>query len=830
MMKQRLTLLHFSNYFTIFFFFGVCLTPSVLEAQISGKVFRDINADGIYTAGEYPEAGIRVVAYNANGDSVTQVTTTATLDGSGDNYSFTGLTLPVRLEFRIRSFLFGAKGSVGNTTIQFYSAANSSADLAVEYPSLYCQNDPNVMIPCYVSGNPEGGGTGGTMDAFISFPYSTTGTSITPTHIASASQIGTVWGSAYQRESKKVVLAAFLKRHCGLEALGLGGLFVGDMTSAPGSIASYINIENFGINVGSSLIATRAALPAAATASSADPLGFDYMGKIGIGSIDLSDDGKVLWGVNLYDKTIFSFKIGNPIKAAAAVTSAGFASFPIPNPGCTNGIARPWAIEYYEGKIYVGVICSGETAGTQSNLFAYVYRFDPTTNTWDAAPVLSFALDYAKGAVHASFPAIDKWETWANAFTDLYDSGTAGSPVATRKMRPQPILSDIQFDKRGNLILGFCDRTGHQTGRNQIAPTGGTALYNGYIGGDILYFKSNGAGGFTIENNGSVTGQTGSGVGNTQGPGNGEFFAGDVYPLTGTSIHEETMQGGLFYHPSRDEIMANQMDPFSIFSGGVVRHLVANGSTSSTMRYQIYNTATANGTFGKANGLGLLEMACDAAPLEIGNRVWIDANKNGKQDAGEAGVDGVTVKLKLNGTTMATTTTTNGGQYYFANVLKDTTYTIVIETFATQTSLSNLTLTTTDVGTNGSDLIDNDAVVSTTSAVITYRTGLAGQNAHSLDFGFVCMPPTVTSITATQATCTGATANSDAAINITGITGMTKYAYTAAAGGVLSFYSAMLQQQHQLPKQVYQILERQQLILSAFMVLTRLVIKIQWWF
>jgi hypothetical protein len=768
MIKRQHSWQYFADYFSKFLLLGFLLTPCISKAQLSGKVFRDINVDGLYASGEYPEAGIRVVAYSANGDSITQVTTVAALNGSGDNYSFSGLTFPIRLEFRIPNFLYGAKGSVGNSTVQFFTVASSSADFAVEYPSLYCQNDPNIMIPCYVTGNPEGGGTGGSLDAYVSFPYSRVGSTLSPTHIANANEIGTVWGSAYQRESQKVILSAFLKRHCGLEALGLGGLFIGDMATAPGAISSYINIENFGINVGSSLIASRATLPSLATATSTDPLAFDNMGKIGIGSIDLSDDGKVLWGVNLHTKSIFSFKIGNPFKAASAVTSADFASFPIPNPGCTNGVSRPWAIEFYEGKIYVGTICSGETGGSQSNLFAYIYRFDPATNNWNPTPVVSFALNYAKGDVHSSFPTVDKWETWANVFSDLRDNGTAGTPAAIRKMRPQPILTDIQFDTRGNLILGFSDRTGHQTGRNQLG-TSGTTLYNGYIGGDILYLKSNGAGGFTLENNGSITGQIGGGVGNMQGPGGGEFFSGDFYDgvLTvgqpAVQIHQETMQGGLVYHPGRNEIMANHIDPFSVFSGGVMRHSVTNGYTDDNMRYQIYNTITANGTFGKANGLGLLEMACDAAPIEIGNRVWIDTDFDGQQDANELGVDGVIVKLKLNGTTVSTTTTTNGGQYYFTNLSFQTTYTIEIESFATQSSLLGRILTSSNIN---SDATDNDAMVIGNNAVITYTTGLAGQNNHTLDFGFRCAPVIISSVSETAATCNGSTPNNDAKLTI----------------------------------------------------------------
>ena len=747
-MQKLLKRFGFANYYTIFFYLAFFLTPSVLKAQLSGKVFRDLNANGVYDNGEIPESGIRVVAFNTNGDSVTQVVTTTTLDGSGNNFSFTGLTLPIRLEYRVTSYLYSANGAVGNTNLQVFTAATTSANLAVHYPISYCQNNPDVVVPCFVSGNPQGGGTGGSLDALVRFPYSRTGATPTPTHVAAASETGTVWGSTYQKESKQLILSAMLKRHCGLQTLGLGGLFIGDLSSGAGTITPYINIENFGVNVGSSLIAGRT-LPASATASSADSLAFVYMGKIGIGSIDLSDNGQVLWGVNLYAKTIFSFNIGNPVKSSASVSSADFTSYNIPNPGCTNGISRPWALEFYEGKVYVGIICSGETSGTQSNLFAYVYRFDPATATWDAAPVVSFALNYPKGKVHTSF-ATDKWETWANNFTDIYDQGTAGTPTATRKMRPQPILTDIQFDKRGNMILGFSDRTGHQTGFNQIATTGGSTIYNGYIGGDILYLKSNSAGGFTLESNGSFTGgPIGSGVGNSQGPGGGEFFAGDNYLTT----HQETMQGGLFYHSQRDELVSNLMDPLAVFTGGIGRHAVSNGYTADTMRYQIYNSTSTGGTFGKSNGLGLMELTCDAAPIEVGNLVWNDTNKNGRQDPNEAGIDGITVKLFKGGLEIASTVTTGGGKYGFSSATTGSTsgwaynvsqllpfmsYEIRILSFTSQPPLSTSIMTVANNG--GSDIYagfrDSDGSLSSGNVVKAFTTGASGANNHSYDFGF----------------------------------------------------------------------------------------------
>ncbi len=56
-------------------------------------------------------------------------------------------------------------------------------------------------------------------------------------------------------------------------------------------------------------------------------------------------------------------------------------------------------------------------------------------------------------------------------------------------------------------------------------------------------------------------------------------------------------------------------------------------------------------------------------PASLGDRVWLDANMNGVQDNGEAGVSGVTVELyDCDGNLLATTTTDGNGNYLFDNL------------------------------------------------------------------------------------------------------------------------------------------------------------------
>jgi protocatechuate 3,4-dioxygenase beta subunit len=57
-------------------------------------------------------------------------------------------------------------------------------------------------------------------------------------------------------------------------------------------------------------------------------------------------------------------------------------------------------------------------------------------------------------------------------------------------------------------------------------------------------------------------------------------------------------------------------------------------------------------------------------PASLGDRVWYDSDRDGIQDAGEAGVAGVTVKLyRADGSLVATTVTAAGGDYLFDNLV-----------------------------------------------------------------------------------------------------------------------------------------------------------------
>ncbi len=755
----------YTSYFTILFSLGLMWDPSVLSAQVSGTVFRDYNSNGVKdNTASFNETfvqGIEVKAYSAAG---TQVGGTQTTNASGA-YSFTGLTLPVRIEFGnfLTSDFSGPLSSQSLSSVQFYSAATTTANLGISYPQQYCQGNPYLISPCYVNNRPTGASGN---EVIVKYPNTASGTTSVNTYLAQAQDVGSTWGLAFNKAQQVIYASAFVKRHVALKdndnngKEDIGAIYSMTPTGSP---ALWLDLATLGVDVGLSLMPTIAIrnLPTDKTQAARDSFLFDLTGKIGLGDMDISDDSKLLYVVNLFDKKVYTIDI-----ATKQLVGSGIA---VPN-ACSGGTVRPFGLAYHRNKIYVGAVCDGATSQDTADVKANLYRLDGSTFT----NILSFPLSYVKGAAEIGYN--NQWYPWRSNF---YPMVGAIFPPEYEYIYPQPIFADIQFDTKEELILVFNDRLGHQTGYvNYGTKQTDNLLYTGIVGGDILRAALiNGT--YVLESNATVGGITTAGAGNNQGPGGGEFYFNEEYQ----PYHEETVIGGAAIMAGSGLVSVNIFDPFDVFSGGTAW---MNNQTGAVDRaYQIFKTSNA-ATFGKANGLGAVAFLCDAAPLEIGNRVWKDANSNGIQDANESGISGVIVQLYNGATKVGTATTNATGNYYFnksnvnlggaTEVKPNTAYTLKIassqfnNTGVAATPLSNLVLTTANAASTGlTGVADNNATAVGGLATIAYTTGNAGENNHTLDFGFkvacphlVISPSTLPSGTvgtpySTQISATGGT-------------------------------------------------------------------------
>ena len=493
-------------------------------------------------------------------------------------------------------------------------------------------------------------------------------------------------------------MSAYLKRHSGFGPDGIGAIYQTQISTSgnPSNPSLLLDVTSIGINVGTDPRTT--ALPADASTPNTDDGVFAEVGKRGIGSIELSDDGRDLYIVNMYEKKLHRINIGNPIKSsftAADVTG----NWVIPAPAIAGTVWHPMAIKLHNNKFYIGGVAVKETTGQHNiadtvNMRGVVYEFNPATNNF--TEVLRFPLSHRKGYSNNDYKyefRNNYWSAWQNNGDIsyggplrnglIYNPSATPAQWATALYYAQPLLSAIEFDVDGSMILAIRDRFGDQGGYANYFETGNVSgeTYRTLASGEVLRAGKSGSG-WTLENNGSVTtngvttttpgvtsnnmpqtgnwvsGDAGSPWGGSYGPGGGYYYYNFNYSLVGVPApfnvvaenrsHYLKSNGGLAVLPGYNEVMTTAIDPMNIgYSNGLIKN-VNTGANAGNMNARMNLIISASGdpaTMGKAAALGDLEILLDAAKMEIGNRVWEDANGNGIQDATEPGLANVTVRL-----------------------------------------------------------------------------------------------------------------------------------------------------------------------------------------
>jgi hypothetical protein len=387
----------------LFFFFAV----QGSYAQISGTVFRDYNGNGLRgtTAPnvEPAVAGVIVNAYNAANTLVASYTTTATgsytipasgaaYNGTeGSNTGFVGSGTAVRLEFLIpaaAAALCGlsnnidynsSSGGAYGTSVQFVSGGATNANFAISNPADYASStNPELYVSCFVAGNPTsstGNSPGG--DAFVKFNYNNTNSSPAATKLVSASVIGSTYGVAYSRQAKRVFTSAFLKRHVGLGSQGSGAIYmINPATAFPATTTTFYNLDansfptrcatgcpTYGPGTSYSLTGTNPAqtvsflgngegvigtnverdLSGTAADPSFDVAAYGQIGKASLGDLEISDDGKYLFVVNLFDRKVYRLTLNDAFNPTSVVAVTSYA---LPNPPLRSSLGGGFATTY----------------------------------------------------------------------------------------------------------------------------------------------------------------------------------------------------------------------------------------------------------------------------------------------------------------------------------------------------------------------------------------------------------------------------------------------------------------------------------------------------
>ncbi|MBZ2196745.1 SdrD B-like domain-containing protein, partial [Occultella gossypii] len=761
--------------------FGLPLAAQAAEGDpITGTIWQDYDANGVFDSFEDGLPGIEVSAYDSDGAVAGPVVTGA--DGA--------YTLPVtsdatqwRVEANVpdtpawaqwRDSVVGTGGAGANgTTVQFVDGVpTAEVDFSFQVPTAFVENNPRVYIPILQFGVSDGESAGEPGSGVIFWDaQSASGAGAAPvpqTGVVPFSQVGATNGSAVLRaedmgDTPTAFAAAYLRRHIGFGPGGIGAIYRvtpdGADWSAPTASADvYVNVADWGINLGGPDI----------TADPTDPNGFrpnttaenpaydwdrdaqawDDVGRAGLGLISMSPDERYLFAVNLHNRSLIRIDTGgNPSGAPVAVEEFELdAYFP------DDSDIRPFgvSVDALTGTMYLTATNTAEMSQDIPDLHGYVYSFSAEA-PGDLTEVLDFPLDFERGGFSPTFVP---WATELGHFP--IELGPEGNAVVRY---PQPVVASVQV-LHGDLILAIRDLVGDQFGNLTLLsgdPTDGNSLQVSHVRseGDVFIAAPNGDGTFTLENNGLHSGVLGNGAQQgDQGPGGLRYFDTGYTPLN----QDNESTGSVVVMPSR---------PDGIMTTGV--HVANAGLQEGTRRlYQDTGAgfdpsgALIRSTLGsqvttKGNGLGTASVLASAAPIEIGNYVWFDIDNDGIQDPDEPPVAGATVNLYEvdgdgNRTLVSTTITSASGEYYFSSndaayaLQTNTDYVVGVDNpadYAAGGVLENWYPTVADTGDVNSvdaDRNDSDGLVEETEAgsfpFAAITTGGPGENDHTIDFGY----------------------------------------------------------------------------------------------
>lgn len=730
------------------------LTPAAVvraaeagDGTVTVRVVTEVDADGAYDSVLEPGlAGVKVTLTDDDGHTLTATTgddgtavfTPASSDLVGGKYRIQVANPdPDNLSPAVAGLGTGAeviRSNVGFVDVS--GGTDVTYTTGFWEPDVYCQENP-TLVTC----NMTKGDAPDTNKGLVSFDGNFTNTSPggTVTDLTTNTEQQAVFGIGTDRTGNKY-MGTLVKRYA---AYGPAG--------PVNAIYRY--------NDTSDAVTTFATLPGALTEHDTsdawlhDDAIYPKVGREGLGDVDVSGDGKTLYAVNLNDSSLYTV----PIQGTGDSVTAGTPSpYAIPKPADCVGEWHPYGIGVRGSRVLVGGVCGAESTvtddapwGDPGQLSAHVLEFKGGA----FSEIFQYGLDYARGCAYrfTGLPAdayrCTKPSTVGEVMSGMWEAWNERVPGTESHSfisAPQPILSNIEIADNGDLVFGMRDRFGDMSGAATYAyqAADDSRLLSGIAAGDVLRACVDGTT-YTLENNGTCGSLTGNQPGNQEGPGDGEFY--DDSTTLSDAVHDQITEGGTVLQPYRNKLWSTAYDPYNAYQQGVRRWTADSGAVEGNLLIQSTwenDGATRAMLFGKANGLADLELVCDQAPVQIGNRVWYDADGDGIQDPSEPPVAGVVVTLTdTNGRTVTATTDANG-EYYIGTaegLQPNTTYDVAFDYSGIDTSalpgsptLDSLKWTVKEAGSDRA--IDSNV---DTAGKTTLEVGDPGYVNHDVDAGIV---------------------------------------------------------------------------------------------
>ncbi|MEE1832270.1 SdrD B-like domain-containing protein [Streptomyces sp. SP17KL33] len=720
------------------------------DGNVTVRVVNDVDLDGTYDHSlEKGRAGVRVTLTDDHGTVETRTTnaygvawfqpTASALRGG--KYRVQAYNPDSRtLQPAIAGLGDGPgvmRSSVGFVNV--FRGRNTMYTTGFWEPGLYCQENPD-LVTC----NLTKGDAPDTHKGLVRFSgnFSDTHPGGTVTRLTNNQQQGAVFGIGNDRTGN-TYLGTLVKRHAAYGPAGATNTIyrrnsasgVSTFVTLPGLLTEHDEAEDW----------------------LRDNPVYSRVGREGIGDVDVSGDGKTLYAVSLNDSRLYSV----PIRGTGdGVYPGTYRSHVIPRPEECAGYWHPYGIGVRGGRVLVGGVCGAENTvtrsapwGDPSQVTSHVYEF--TRGSF--RPLFKTAMNYPRGCAYrftgtpATAPRCTKPSSVGSPLSAMWEAWNQRVPTPGRLSfvsAPQPILSNIEIADNGDLILGFRDR---------FADMQGTATYPFNAPRDASKVRAVAAGDvlrvcttrktYTLENNARCDALYGALPHNDEGPGHGEFYA-DSTRLADAHMDQVT-QGGTALQPYRNKLWSTVHSPFdgNPWEQGVRRWNATKGKTEGNLLVQRTWSADAAQRamlFGEGNGLADLELICDRAPVQVGNRVWFDTDGDGVQDPSEPPVKGVKVTLdptSSSGPDLVTYTDARG-EYYIGSqgrggLRPNTTYRVSfdhggVDTNALPGRPSRASLKWTVKGAGSNRAIDSDVDA---HGRTTVRVGDAGHVNHTVDAG-----------------------------------------------------------------------------------------------
>lgn len=732
----------------------LAVSVSVSAQSITGTVFFDGNNNGTKETLEQGFPNVTVRAYST-GTLISSALTTQ--DGSYTLSTGIAMGTSYRLEFITPpGYNDGAIGSGSNSSVQFATGGSTYLNLGVYVPN-QCGTSgtttPRILAGCI----PFVGDITLASNAYANHSAGRQNCDLTP-HQDDLTKydIGVPYAITVHKGQKLALLTT------------LSAPATNDFPPAPDGPSAIYAVDYSGTDFtykSFKLLAKLSNLGIDISNQFPIQAGINNSGEYGLGGITISEDEHYLYLLNMGKGNIVRLDITGmdypSIPAGGYTTTSQLPlvelAIPADIANCTNGRFRPSALRMYAGKLYIGGICDASGSTDNTGLYAKIIEMNPATG--QSRVVFSHDLTtFTTGDLVATgLPQV----RWKYPFGQVVSDGNPGEK--------QPFFNDFAFDDTGSIIFSIIDRRVFTPETNREP---GYLVRTWRLADGTFELESDRQSGpFTsaamISHNNTRQASnlaiTNDGPGTISGP---KWFFEQGIDLYDSSPgaeysyleHVNLANGGIYILPGTKEVVVGFTDPTCAGSSGMRYFDWTTGATK-------YGINLTNLKYFSISGLSAV---CDPAPVEVGNYIWKDSNRDGIQDPGEPPLAGVTVALFENctGEPIATAITDATGNYYFSSAAgtstdsriygltlkSDSLYCIRILDLGEGPAIAGLQLTAvspapdeTQASLNtGSTLSNNDAFVVNDLPTIRFRMGSGGQNNHTYDFGLVDQPCSLT--------------------------------------------------------------------------------------